>query len=114
MRKIIDWFGKTLNNTWLSIFITEFFHLFDNTKLGYSAKKTTAIVFLICVVKMHIDYCEFAIATSNFDLFPTILGVDISTILVLFGINEYSKGKAKKNQQQDAEEPETKKELKDE
>ena len=95
MKKILTWFGGTFGNTWVADGVKNLMSSLNNTKLGYSSKKITALVLLYSVVKMHFAYCDFAFVNKDFGLFPTILTIDVSTILALYGINEYGKSKTK-------------------
>jgi hypothetical protein len=101
MRKAVNYIGKLVKNTWIANFVENLFNILNNKKIGYSAKKVTAIVILVCVVIMHVCYCKFALANADFSLFATILGVDFATILTLFGINEYNKVQINKSQKTD-------------
>ncbi len=74
MKEIIVSIGSSFNN---------------NEGTGKSSKKLTAFVLVLCVFTAHIKW----IATGDFSQLIPVLTVDYGFIAVLFGINEYGKGK---------------------
>jgi hypothetical protein len=91
MKAFLNWFNTTFKGTWLYNFVQKLINSADNSKLGFSGKKATIIALTYCVLKMHDAWLHYALRQNDFSLFPIILGSDFSTILLLFGINEYGK-----------------------
>jgi len=113
MKKTLTWISKTFKESWVIDLFKRIFLALDNSRFGFSAKKLTAFIIIFCVVKLHLNYCEYAFVNKDFSLFPTVLGTDFATILTLFGINEYSKNKiAKKEDEKANPKPEEKQEEK--
>ena len=96
MKKALAWFNSMFENSWIANVVVKFFHSLDNSKLGYSAKKITALFVLFCIIKLHFYYCEYAFLNKDFSLLPTILGTDFASLLALYGINEYDKNRIPK------------------
>jgi hypothetical protein len=64
---------------------------FDNNNLGFSSKKLTAFVIVLCVVSAHIKW----LSLGNFTQLEMVLTIDFTFIATMFGINEYGKKKKK-------------------
>jgi hypothetical protein len=94
-QKILNWLKETFGETWLVKSIEKIFFSFDNSNRGLSGKKMTALAITYCVVKMHEYYMSYAFIKGDFSLLPVVLGADFTTLLALFGINEYGKNKAR-------------------
>jgi hypothetical protein len=60
---------------------------------GFSGKKLTALVLVVCVLAAHIKW----ITLGDFSQLISVLTCDYAFISVLFGINEYSKNKKNEN-----------------
>jgi hypothetical protein len=60
---------------------------FDNNNLGFSSKKLTAFVIVLCVVSAHIKW----LSLGNFSQLEMVLTIDFTFIATMFGINEYGK-----------------------
>lgn len=74
--------------------ISNVLNAFNNIdRLGYSGKKLTAFAITLCVISAHIKW----IALGNFTQLEMVLTIDYTFIATLFGINEYGKTKAKKD-----------------
>lgn len=93
MKAILNWFKTTFEGTWFYNFVQKLIHSADNSKLGFSGKKATIIALTYVVLKMHDAWITYALKQNDFSLMPIILGSDFTTILALFGINEYGKKK---------------------
>lgn len=104
MKKFLVWFKVTFGDTWLANFIQKIVSSADNTNSGFVGKKMTIIALIFCVIKMHQAWLMYALSKGDFSLFPIILGSDFTTILALFGINEYAK---KKNSTMQTEQTDT-------
>lgn len=62
---------------------------FTNDPNGVSSKKIVAYSISFCVIMAHVKWWRM----DDFTLLPTIIGLDFSFILALFGINVYDKMK---------------------
>jgi len=55
----------------------------NNDKSGYSGKKLTIISVVACIIAAHIKW----IAMGDFTQLTTVLTIDFTFILTLFGVN---------------------------
>ena len=68
---------------------------FNNIEgLGFSGKKSTAFVIVLCCVAAHVKW----IMMGDFTQLEMILTIDYAFIATLFGINEYGKKTTKKDE----------------
>lgn len=64
-----------------------FLSSFDNHSNGSSGKKLTIFSLVVCVVLAHASWLMNSHAHNNYELLPTVLGIDFGFISLLFGIN---------------------------
>lgn len=67
--------------------ITKLINSFDNKLVGFSSKKLSAFIIILCVIAIHIKW----LSLGNFDQLEMILTIDFTFIATMFGINEYGK-----------------------
>ena len=65
----------------------------DNQNTGYSGKKLSALVVILCVVASHIKW----LSLGNFAQLEMVLTIDFTFICTMFGINVADK-KLNKNE----------------
>lgn len=63
--------------------IQNLFNSLNNEKTGYSGKKLTIISVVACIISAHIKW----IAMGDFTQLTTVLTIDFTFILTLFGVN---------------------------
>lgn len=59
---------------------------FDTSKKGFSGRKMTAFVIVLCVIAAHIKW----ISLGNFEQLEMVLTIDYGFLSVLFGLTTYS------------------------
>jgi len=92
MKNFLTWFTDAFGNTWLAKLFSNVIHSFDNSKLGFSGKKITAAVCVLCIIRITNAY----ITKGDFSDVVLVLTSFFSFIAALFGINEYSKNQQNK------------------
>lgn len=71
--------------------LTNILGTFNNKEDGWSAKKVTAFVLVVCVVSAHVKWIAISDYEKFMSHFEMVLTIDFGFVLTLFGINEYSK-----------------------
>tara|TARA_R110000868_G_scaffold148058_1_gene369730 strand:+ start:477 stop:719 length:243 start_codon:yes stop_codon:yes gene_type:complete len=66
---------------------------FDMSESGYSSRKLTAFIIIVCVISIHIKW----IALGDFKQIELVLTIDYSFIASLFGMTTYQYIKSKKD-----------------
>lgn len=74
---------------------------FNGNAEGYSSRKLTAFVIIICVVATHIKW----LTLGNLSQLEMVLTIDYGFIAALFGMTTYSALKTKKDADVPAEPP---------
>lgn len=59
---------------------------FDTSKKGFSGRKLTAFIIVLCVLSAHIKW----ISLGNFEQLEMVLTIDYGFLSVLFGLTTYS------------------------
>lgn len=67
-------------------FIKKIIYSLDNTKQGFSARKLTAFVIVICVLAAHVKW----ISLGDFKQLEMVLTIDYGFLSVLFGLTTYT------------------------
>lgn len=91
MKDFLTRIDTTFKGTWLYTLFEKISYSLDNSKLGWSGKKLTAMSITFCVIKLHFAYIDYALSNKNFSELEMILISDFGFICVLFGINTYDK-----------------------
>jgi len=99
LKGLFNWFKNNFQDTWLGEVVKKLFFSLENGTYGLSGKKITIVVLVYCVVNMHQYWLFYALKYRDFSLLPIVLGSDLTTILSLFGINQYDKFKTRKLEQ---------------
>lgn len=58
----------------------------DNSKAGFSSRKLTALVIVICVLAAHVKW----ISLGDFKQLEMVLTIDYGFLSVLFGLTTYT------------------------
>jgi hypothetical protein len=62
---------------------------FDTHSKGFSARKLSAFVIILCVVAIHIGWLKYAFRTENFSLMEGLLMIDYAFIAACLGMTTY-------------------------
>lgn len=69
-----------------------------NHKEGFSSRKLSAFVIMICILSAHIAWLWYAINKSDFGLLIPVLTIDFGFIVTALALTTYSKSKEKKSE----------------
>jgi len=64
---------------------------------GWSGKKLTAFAIVFCDVLAHLAWVRYCVINNTFESLEMVLTIDYTFVATLFGINEYGKKIAPKN-----------------
>lgn len=82
------------------LYLKELFERFlgslDTSKHGFSGRKLSAFILIICAVAIHVKY----IALGDFTHLEMVLTIDYGFIATLFGMTTYQNIKQTKNEDQ--------------
>ena len=70
---------------------------FDTHSKGFSARKLTAFIVVLCVFVAHIAWIKSAFQKEDFSLFEGVLIIDYGFISTLLGMTTYEAIKNKKD-----------------
>lgn len=67
--------------------INNLLNSFSDSKTGYSSKRLSAFILMVCVTAIHIKW----IAKADFSQIEMVLSIDYAFIAALFGLSTYQK-----------------------
>lgn len=80
-------------------FLNKIWAAFDTHSKGFSARKLTAFIIVMCIVVAHIAWLKNAFQKDDFSLLEVVLVIDYSFVAALLGLTTYENIKTKHDNQ---------------